>query len=224
MCYVRDLFSENMHGAWLPTPVRSFNVRVSMRSGLGTRLARNELCVGGARTLVLAVTSERGENHTGICIIPQALLLIQCLRGRVGEMERQWRNPSDVMKTRSIRKKKVRPHTCWLCSLIVLARVKITLSSCVQLQRASSLGGLNKENSPLKSVNRSVNESGAVRKRTAGIALGEQENCPSALTATRTKNSSLCSPSTKVHWPNTANYSLHDTPQVLCACSCHEHT
>lgn len=132
-------------------------------------------------------------------------------------MERQWRNPSDVMKTRSIRKKKVRPHTCWLCSLIVLARVKITLSSCVQLQRASSLGGLNKENSPLKSVNRSVNESGAVRKRTAGIALGEQENCPSALTATRTKNSSLCSPSTKVHWPNTANYSLHDAPQVLCA-------
>lgn len=129
-------------------------------------------------------------------------------------MERQWRNPSDVMKTRSIRKKKVRPHTCWLCSLIVLARVKITLSSCVQLQRASSLGGLNKENSPLKSVNRSVNESGAVRKRTAGIALGEQENCPSALTATRTKNSSLCSPSTKVHWPNTANYSLHDAPQV----------
>ena len=105
---------------------------------------------------------------------------------------------------------------CWLCSL-VLARVKITLSSCVQLQRASSLGGLNKENSPLKSVNRSVNESGAVRKRTAGIALGEQENCPSALTATRTKNSSLCSPSTKVHWPNTANYSLHDAPQVLCA-------
>lgn len=54
------------HG--LPTPVRSFNVGVSMLSGLGTRLARNELCVGGARTLVLAVTSERGENHTGICI------------------------------------------------------------------------------------------------------------------------------------------------------------
>lgn len=166
-----------------------------------------------------------GWNHTGICIyISGSALLIQCLRGRVGEMERQWRNPSDVMKTRSIRKKKVRPHTCWLCSLIVLARVKITLSSCVQLQRASSLGGLNKENSPLKSVNRSVNESGAVRKRTAGIALGEQENCPRALTATRTKNSSICSPSTKVHWPNTANYSLHDTPQVLCACSCHEHT
>lgn len=89
-------------------------------------------------------------------------------------------------------------------------------SSCVQLQRASSLGGLNKENSPLKSVNRSVNESGAVRKRTAGIALGEQENCPSALTATPTKNS-LCSPSTKVdNWPNTVNYSLHDAPQVLC--------
>ena len=93
-------------------------------------------------------------------------------------------------------------------------------SSCVQLQRASSLGGLNKENSPLKSVNRSVNESGAVRKRTAGIALGEQENCPSALTATPTKNS-LCSPSTKVdNWPNTVNYSLHDAPQVLCVTKC----
>ena len=93
-------------------------------------------------------------------------------------------------------------------------------SSCVQLQRASSLGGLNKENSPLKSVNRSVNESSAVRKRTAGIALGEQENCPSALTATPTKNS-LCSPSTKVdNWPNTVNYSLHDAPQVLCVTKC----
>lgn len=73
MCYVRDLFSENMHGAWLPTPVRSFNVRVSMRSGLGTRLARNELCVGGARTLVLAVTSERGEITPVFAFISQAL-------------------------------------------------------------------------------------------------------------------------------------------------------
>ena len=37
--------------------IQNFNVETE----LGTKLARDELCVGGARTLVLAATSELGE-------------------------------------------------------------------------------------------------------------------------------------------------------------------